>query len=167
MTWVDSLLGGYFWMILGFLTIFFFILTGYVYSAFRTHRLGLSTELAGIITYMLGAIVMLEHYTIAAILSILVLILLSGKETIASWSQHISRQEFSHTLKFGVISLVVLPLLPRESYSINQILGLMGNTFEVSHPILSMPFINPFSIWFFVVIMAGIEYVGYILSKVL
>ena len=30
-----------------------------------------------------------------------------------------------------------------------------------------MHFFNPFSIWLFVVIMAGVEYVGYILSKVL
>lgn len=30
-----------------------------------------------------------------------------------------------------------------------------------------MHFFNPFGIWFFVVIMAGVEYVGYILSKVL
>ena len=30
-----------------------------------------------------------------------------------------------------------------------------------------MAFFNPFSIWFFVVIMAGVEYVGYLLSKTL
>ena len=30
-----------------------------------------------------------------------------------------------------------------------------------------MRFFNPFSVWFFVVIMAGVEYIGYILSKVL
>lgn len=119
------------------------------------------------ITYMLGAVVMMEHYTVAAILVILILILLSGKDTIAGWSRHLSRQEFSNTLKFGIISLVVLPLLPNQSYAIADLFALFGARDIATHAIVTMKFINPFSIWLFVVIMAGVEYVGYILSKIL
>ncbi len=73
-----------------------------------------------------------------------------------------------NTIKFAVIALVVLPLLPDVKYSIADIFtGITGNPLAFSHPIVTMNFFNPYSIWFFVVIMAGIEYIGYILSKVL
>jgi len=35
------------------------------------------------------------------------------------------------------------------------------------HPLLTAPFFNPHGIWFFVVIMAGVEYAGFILSRVI
>jgi uncharacterized membrane protein (DUF4010 family) len=35
------------------------------------------------------------------------------------------------------------------------------------HPILVAKFFNPWGIWFFVVIMAGVEYAGFILSRII
>ena len=112
-------------------------------------------------------IVMMGHSILGVILTILLLILLSMKDKISKIRTRISREEFSNSLKFAVISVVALPLLPNAQYSLNDILGAMiGNGFAINHPIFGMDFINPYSIWFFVVIMAGVEYVGYILSKV-
>lgn len=102
------------------------------------------------------------------ILSILLLILLSSKEYLSAWKEKLSREELGNTLKFAVISLVALPLLPDEKYSIiNMISWITGTEMNSGPDILVMKFFNPFGIWFFVVIMAGVEYVGYILSKVM
>lgn len=106
--------------------------------------------------------------TLAVIVTILILILLSSKERFHLISSKISREEMNNSIKFAVIALVILPLLPDVRYSLNEILSvLVWQDLWLTHPILTMSFINPFSIWLFVVIMVGVEYVGYILSKLL
>lgn len=111
---------------------------------------------------------MMGAHTLAVILTILILLLLSSKDRFHLILMKISREELSNTIKFAVIALVILPLLPDVRYSLNDILSaLLGKDVGFAHPILTMDFFNPFSVWLFVVIMAGIEYVGYILSKTL
>ncbi len=101
-------------------------------------------------------------------LAILILILLSAKEYLSRVQEKFSRIELGHSLKFAVISLVALPLLPDQRFSILDMLNwVFGGGLEWTHPILTMAFFNPYSVWFFVVVMAGVEYIGYILSKIL
>lgn len=101
-------------------------------------------------------------------MAIIVLLLLSAKEYFNRLQQKVSRVELGHSLKFAVISLVALPLLPDQRYSIIEMLNwIFADGINWTHPILTMPFFNPYSIWFFVVIMAGVEYIGYIFSKIL
>jgi uncharacterized membrane protein (DUF4010 family) len=59
------------------------------------------------------------------------------------------------SLKFAVIALVILPLLPDVKYSLHD----MANWFysgglHWTHQALTKDFFNPQSIWKFVVIMA-------------
>lgn len=127
-----------------------------------------TSEFAALLTYFIGIIVIAWYTTIAVILSILILIILSAKEYLSRVQEKFSRIELGHSLKFAVISLVVLPLLPDQKFSIIDIFNwIIGWWLDWSHSILTMPFFNPYSVWFFVVIMAGVEYVGYILSKIL
>ena len=44
---------------------------------------------------------------------------------------------------------------------------LASGSLSWDHPILTAPFFNPYSIWFFVVVMAGVEYAGFLLGKAL
>lgn len=167
MAWLDNILGTEIWKILGFLISSLFFLSAHIYASFQKNRVGVTSEYAAFITYLLGAIVMMGHTILGVILTIFILILLSMKDKIANLRTRISREEFANSLKFAVISLVALPLLPDTSYSINHLLQeVMGKGAIVNHPIFMMNFINPYSIWFFVVIMAGVEYIGYILSKI-
>jgi uncharacterized membrane protein (DUF4010 family) len=167
-TWMDIVIRVDFWKYAGFIISAIFVIVGYGYSSFARDRMGVTSEYAALVTYLIGIIIMSGYRTAAVILSILLLILLSSKEYIASWRDRFSREELGNTLKFAVISLVVLPLLPNQRYSILEMVdGLVGSDLGWTHPILWMHFFNPFSVWFFVVIMVGVEYVGYILSKVL
>jgi uncharacterized membrane protein (DUF4010 family) len=105
---------------------------------------------------------------VAIILTIVVLIVLSSKQHLQKMKDRFSRVELADALKFGVIALVVLPLLPDTKFSLLDMANwFLGGTLVFSHPILTMKFFNPYSVWFFVVIMAGVEYIGYILSKVM
>ena len=65
------------------------------------------------------------------------------------------------TLKFAVISLIILPLLPDHHYALHDIFVFLPQT-----PVTMAPFMNPYGIWFFVVVMSAVSYLGYILSKI-
>ncbi len=170
MTWLDSTMAAdnHVWKISGFITSGFIVLIGYAYSSFSQHRMGVTSEFAALLTYIIGVIVATGYHTVGVIISIIILLLLSAKEYFSRMQQKISRIELGHSLKFAVISLVALPLLPDQRYSILELLNwvFMGGI-SWTHPILTMAFFNPYSIWFFVVIMAGVEYIGYIFSKIL
>lgn len=166
-TWLDISLRTDFWKISGLILSASFVLVSYAYSTFRQDHIGVTSEYAALVTYLIGVIVMSGYRTIAVIVAILVLTLLSSKQYLNEFRDRFSRTELGDALKFAVIALVILPLLPNERFSLLQIFQFLGGTVSFSSEILSMRFFNPFGIWFFVVIMAGVEYVGYILSKVL
>jgi len=167
MAWLDVQAGGgNLWKIVGFSTTAMFLLLSYTYASFRQNRIGVTSEYAAFLTYLLGTLIMMGYHIASFMIAILVLVLLSAKDKIRSFQANVSREEIGNTIKFAVISIVVLPLLPDQKYSIaDGINFLFDRDVGFSHPIMTMDFFNPFSIWFFVVIMAGVEYVGYILSK--
>gem|GEM_PF-4161025 len=65
---------------------------------------------------------MLGYVQIAIIMSIVLTFLLSSKGFIEKILEKVSREELNNTIKFAVISVVVLPLLPNEKFSISDIL---------------------------------------------
>ncbi len=140
-----------------------------MYSSFRKDQMGVTSEYAAILTYFIGVMSMKGEYIFAVILTVFIMIILSSKEFLSEILKRISREELGTTLKFAVIALVILPLLPDAKYSFLDIAHwILGNkSLEWSDGILTMKFFNPYSIWFFVVIMAGVEYIAYILAKVM
>lgn len=80
--------------------------------------MGVTSELAAFITYCIGMIAMMESYSVAVILSILLVLLLSAKEYFARMKSRFSRVELGDSLKFAVIALVILPLLPDQKFSL-------------------------------------------------
>lgn len=144
-----------------------FVLVAYHYGLQKTGSLGLTTEYSVIITYILWVLVMLGNMKFVLIFAILIVILLSAKDFLERFQSSISRVELGHTLKFFVVSLVILPLLPDEKYSFAALFSLAGLTEASSwnFAIWQMKFFNPYSLWFFVVTMSAIGYIGYLLSK--
>jgi len=65
---------------------------------------------------------MLGYVQIAIIMSIVLTFLLSSKSFVNKILEKISGEELNNTIKFAVISVVVLPLLPNEKFSISDIL---------------------------------------------
>lgn len=166
--WMDTIFGTDIWKYVWFAIAAFFLIAGYIYSSFVQNRMWVTSEFAGLLTYFIGVIIMSGHTIVGVILSILLLILLSAKEYISKLKNRFSRIELGNALKFSVVALVVLPLLPDQKFSIVEMFNwLAGGRLGWDHAILTMKFFNPYSVWFFVVIMAGVEYIGYILSKVM
>ncbi|MCD6585165.1 MAG: MgtC/SapB family protein, partial [Desulfobacteraceae bacterium] len=108
---------------------------------------GITTEIAAVVCCGLG---MLCHTNpqAAGILALLVTILLSLKRFMAKILLQLKRVELTDTLKFLAIILIVLPLLP------NRALDPYGA-------------FNPYKVMFLVILISGISFVGYFLTKFL
>ncbi len=168
-------LSTWFWInlwILSFIYITFFIVSifiaiYYIYTVFKEKQFWLTTELSAIITFFLWMFIMIGYSQVAIILSIVLTFLLSSKSYLDILLQKISKQELNNTIKFAVISIVILPLLPNSKFSISDILYYIWYNNEINNSILNLDFLNPYGIWFFVVLMSWISYAWYIMSKLI
>ena len=80
---------------------------------------------------------------------IVLLWLLAVKRQLHDFAKKLSTEDIMATVKFAVISLLILPFLPNHAY------GPAG-----------LEVLNPHTIWLFVVFISGIGFVGYVLIKV-
>jgi uncharacterized membrane protein (DUF4010 family) len=107
---------------------------------------GLTTTVAALLTFTLGALTM-EGYVVPAVATAVVAtLLLELKPRLHGWISHIAPDELYSTLKFLIITLVILPVLPNRTYG-------PGDVF------------NPFEIWLYVVLISTISFAGYIAVK--
>lgn len=123
------------------------VVTAYIYTATpRSH--GITTEVASLLCFLYGGLVWWDLSALAAALAVVTVLLLTSKEPLEGISQKIGHQDITAALQFGIITLIVLPILPDRTYGPLDVL-------------------NPHTIWLMVVLIAGINFVGYILIKVL
>lgn len=111
-----------------------------------TQGVGLTTESAALITFVLGLIVHRER-ALAVALALATTLLLIAKPWVHSLVIKLRRVELSATLQLLVLLAIVLPLLPSE-------------------PLDPWGALPPRKIGLFVILIAGLSYVGYILSRV-
>lgn len=109
---------------------------------------GLTTEVAALVTLFIGALCYWKRLELAAALGVATAVVLALKVQTKSLAQHIEREDVYATLKFGVITVIVLPLLPREGYG--------PPPFDV---------LVPYNVWLMVVFISGISFFGYVLIK--
>ena len=126
---------------------FFAMLTAsYVMVAKRNHRLGVTSEIASVLTYLIGILVGMDQYVLATVVALLVMAGLHFKDPLHKWAKHLRNNDIVSTIQFVAIAFVVLPLLPNEAY------GPYG-------------FFNPYLIWLMVVFISGISFASYIAIK--
>ena len=110
---------------------------------------GITTSIAVLVVYLLGALCWFGRLLESCIVVVVMLWILSAKEQLHTFAQKLSKEDILATVKFAVISLLILPFLPNQAY------GPPG--LEVQ---------NPHTIWLFVVFISGIGFVGYVLIKI-
>jgi len=119
----------------------------YFIDARRGH-VGLTTEIAILITVLIGALCYRNYLALAAALGIITTVLLSVKIETDRLVSALTREDIYAALQFAVISLVILPVLPKESN--------LPPPFDV---------LSPFRIWLMVVFISGINFLGYLAIK--
>lgn len=115
---------------------------------------GITSESSALLTFFLGAFSVatevLEPFTaraaVVATIAVISTLLLSGKTELRQFTTRLSRNDVIATLKFLVVAVVALPVLPNEP------LGPYG-------------VLNPFRIGVMVALIAGVGFVGYVTMR--
>lgn len=152
----------------------FFALTiaFYVVDSLHTKDPGLTTELGLIYSFIIGLLISAEIIPIqlTLALSVVLILLLSRKESIKTIIQDIRQNEMNAFISFAIIALLILPFLPNTTYSLSDIPNLsnfLKNSGLDLGKVLNIDLINPFKVWIIVALITGIELVGYILERVI
>jgi len=109
-------------------------------------RVGMTTEASAVLTLLAGALAYWDQIPLAVALSVATTGLLSFKFELHRFARNITREDIFATLKFAVITAIILPVLPNQNFA-----------FDI---------FNPFTTWLLVVFISGISFVGYVLVKV-
>jgi uncharacterized membrane protein (DUF4010 family) len=117
----------------------------YTVKARGAHR-GATTEFVAILAFVLGALTAFEYLIPAATFAVVTTLILSMKAPLHQLAERIQKDEIFAILKFGIVTVIVLPLLPNRAFG----------PFEV---------LNPRLIWWLVVLISAISMVGYVLMR--
>ena len=131
---------------LGFLVVGGFLLLSYGHKLCRVEAAGVTSEMSGLATYLVGALVYYDHFWIATAISVVNLLLLELKTALEALANRTAPQEILTFSKFLLLTAVILPALPNQEFG----------RFHV----------NPFKTWLVVVAVSTISYGSYVLQKV-
>ncbi len=145
------------WMIgLAFGALVVLLAIAYAEAVWTKRDRGITSEAAFIVTFFLGVLCVSkgpaevgeQRLIIAAAVGVAVTILLSVKPTVHSWVHRVSKSDVAATLKFLLVAVIVLPLLPNQTYGPLDVL-------------------NPFQVGLMIVLITGISFVGYVAIRLL
>lgn len=131
---------------LGFLVVGSFLLLSYWRKLSTSEAAGVTSEMSGLATFLVGALVYYGHFWIATALSVASLLLLELKAGLETLAKRIPPEEILTFAKFLLLTAVILPILPRQEFS----------RFHI----------NPFKTWLVVIAVSTISYGSYVLQKV-
>jgi uncharacterized membrane protein (DUF4010 family) len=143
-------------VVFGFAATLAFLVVGYAHDVKTGGDRGLTSEAALLLCYLLGALALTDgvfvppKQKVFVVLAVAVVttLLLSIKPSLHSFIRKASKADVYATLKFLVVAVVVLPLLPDRA---------MG----------PLDAINPYNLGLMVVLIAGISFVGYVGIRIL
>ena len=101
---------------------------------------------AMLITFLLGVLATLGQITLAAAAGVITALLLRLKAEMHGWLKQLEEHELLAALQLLLISVVMLPILPNRGFGPWQA-------------------INPYEIWWMVVLIASVSFVGYFAMK--
>jgi len=110
--------------------------------------IGLTTEMAALLTFLIGAFCYWGMIELAAALGVTVTVLLSFKGELRRFAQQLTHADVLAALKLAVITAIVLPLLPNQTFGAPP-----WDAF------------NPYRVWLMVVLVSGVGFAGYVLMK--
>jgi uncharacterized membrane protein (DUF4010 family) len=129
----------------GFLVTAAFLLLSYWHKLSRAEAAGVTSEMSGLATFLVGALVYYGHFWIATALSVASLLLLDLKSALEKLAVRIVPHEILTFAKFLLLTGVILPVLPNQEFT----------RFHI----------NPFKTWLVVVAVSTISYGSYVLQR--
>jgi uncharacterized membrane protein (DUF4010 family) len=122
------------------------LLAGYVVTAWMHSVMGLTTFMAALATFLIGALAAGGAWKTSAVLAVVVLALLQFKQALHDGIGKLSEAELNSGTQLLLISVVVLPVLPDRGFGPYEAL-------------------NPYRLWWAVVLLALLSFLGFILMR--
>ena len=130
---------------LAFLVVGSFLLLSYWRKLSSSETAGVTSEMSGLATFLIGALVYYDRFWIATALSVASLLLLELKVVLERLATRIPPEEILTFAKFLLLTGVILPILPRHEFG---------------------PFhLNPFKTWLVVVAVSTVSYGSYVIQR--
>lgn len=113
---------------------------------FKEADVGQTTEVAALLMFAIGGYLVLGNQIVGVFIGGIMAILLYVKEHLHEFIDNLKEKDLAAIMTFAGISLVILPILPDETYG----------PFDV---------LNPRNIWLMVTLIVGISVFGYFIYK--
>ena len=132
-------------VMLGFAVVGGFLMLAYQHKVATSVFSGVTSEMSGLTTYLVGALVYREQFWIATTVTVASMLLLELKAVLEGLTKRIAAEEILTFTKFLLLTAVILPVLPNQEFGPFQI--------------------NPFKAWLVVVAVSGVSYGSYVIQK--
>jgi len=120
----------------------------YVVTAQRGDT-GITTEVSALLAFLLGLLCAHGLLQLASWVAVAMALLLALKDWLHQLASRINATDVDATLKFSIVTLIILPLVPDVNYG---------------PPPLDV--INPYKIWLMVVLISALNFSSYLLIKI-
>lgn len=110
--------------------------------------IGMTTEVSALLCFMLGFLCARGQIQFAAAIAVAMVLLLALRDFLHQLARRIEASDVDATLKFAIVTLIILPLVPDQNFG---------------PPPLDV--LNPYKIWLMVVLISGLNFVSYNLVK--
>jgi uncharacterized membrane protein (DUF4010 family) len=124
-----------------------FLVLRYRYDASERGDPGYTTEIASLCTFAVGALAQSGQLLVATVITIVMVALLRLKRFLHQTAELLSPTDMEVLIRFLVITGIVLPLLPDQTY----------DPFGV---------LRPRNVWWMVVLISSLSFMGYVLMRV-
>lgn len=123
------------------------VVAWYLVEAQRTKDVGTTTEAAALVVFVIGLLSWSGQFVTALALAVGTAALIGSKDVLHGLGRRLSDEDARSVLQFGVITAVVLPVVP------DQNLGPFGA-------------LNPREVWLMVVLVSAIGLAGYVALRI-
>jgi uncharacterized membrane protein (DUF4010 family) len=147
--WVGLVLETGWVLVAGLISVTAAVLAGYVLSVrMNPGGLGLTTELAAVATFLLGALATLGERELAVGIGVTVAAVLAYKQPLHGFVGRLGSEDVYAVLRLLIATFIVLPILPDRTID-------------------PWDALNPRSLWMLALLIAGLSLVGYVLTRLL
>ena len=146
--YLDKSLGLSLWALVIFVLVGVLLVCAYVVAAIRGDT-GITTEVSALLAFLLGLLCAHGQLQLASAMAVVMALLLALKEWLHRLATQINTADVEATLKFAIVTLIILPLVPNDSYGPAPLDAL-----------------NPYKIWLMVVLISALNFASYLVIKV-
>jgi len=109
---------------------------------------GITTEVSALLAFVLGLLCAHGQIQLASWVAVAMALLLALKEWLHRLASQINSADVQATLKFGIVALIILPLVPDTNFGPAP-----------------LDVVNPYKIWLMVVLISALNFASYLVIK--